>query len=218
MNQTSPTPFDRRSPRGAPRPLPLVAASVTCALLGHKVHHTRIAKNSETPCERCGTAILDSDKTTSRVAHTLSCFFGWHHYIPVGMRADHNEYVCERCGHPLLFKLAFDPYAERNQFKKKVNYLCGLFGHRVHVVETGSLTTEYACGCGHSFIREPKDLTVIRHPPACVMLGHVITFNQTRSEWVEYVCLRCGHPFSFKLDSRAALESNSGASSACMNM
>jgi DNA-directed RNA polymerase subunit RPC12/RpoP len=212
VNPTSPIPFDRRSHSDAPHCLPLVAASVRCALLGHKVHHTRIAKNSETICKRCGAAILGSGQTLSRVAHTLSCFFGWHHYIPVGRRADHNEYVCERCGHPLLFKSAFDPYSRHNQFKKKVSYLCGLFGHRVHVVETGSRTTEYACRCGHSFIKEPRGLTVIRHPPACVMLGHVITFNQTRSEWVEYVCLRCGHPFSFKLASSA------GASSACMNM
>lgn len=218
VNPTSPISFGRRSPLGAPHGLALVAASVRCALLGHKVHHTRIAKDSETLCVSCGTAILDSGQTPSRVAHTLSCFFGWHHYIPVGRRADHNEYVCERCGHLLLFKSAHDPYAEHLQFKKKVNYLCGLLGHRVHVVETRSQITEYACRCGHSFIKETESLTVIRHPPACVMLGHLISFNQTRSEWVEYVCLRCGHPFSFKLAASAEVKSNSGASSACMNM
>src|SRR6185503_20751917 len=181
--------------------LPVVGAPAICTLLGHKVHHTTIANDSATRCARCGVAILDRGHGVSRVAHTLSCFFGWHHYVAVARRAAHNEYVCERCGHPLLFELARDPYSSHAKFKKKVNYLCGLLGHRVHVVETGSKTTEYACRCGHSFVKTEKALTLIRHPLTCVVLGHVITFNQTRSDWVEYVCLRCGHPFSFKLAS-----------------
>ena len=186
--------------------MPVVGASATCKLLGHKVHHTTIAKDSATRCVRCGTAILDRGHGVSRVAHTLSCFFGWHHYIAVASRAAHNEYVCERCGHPLLFELARDPYSSHDKFKKKVNYLCGLFGHRVHIVETGSKTTEYACRCGHSFVKTQKALTLIRHPPTCVVLGHFLTVNEIRGEWTEYVCIRCGHPFCFRLATCGQLE------------
>jgi DNA-directed RNA polymerase subunit RPC12/RpoP len=45
----------------------------------------------------------------------------------------------------------------------------------------------------------------------CVVLGHYITINDTRGEWAEYVCLRCGHPFCFKLNAyelEPDLESN----------
>jgi DNA-directed RNA polymerase subunit RPC12/RpoP len=187
------------SPISVTRMLPVAAASTRCALLGHKVHNTRISNDSVTPCVRCGAAILDRGQAVSRVSHTLSCFFGWHHYVAVASRAGHNEYVCGRCGHPLLFESARDPYSSHDKFKKKVNYVCGLLGHRVHVVQTGSKATEYACRCGHSFLKAQRELTVIRHPLACVVLGHFVTINEIRGEWTEYVCLRCGHPFCFKL-------------------
>src|SRR5262245_22686666 len=116
------------------RRLPVARFSAKCALLGHKVDHTRIARRSITRCVRCGAAILDDGPTASRVAHTLSCFFRWHHYIACDKRAQHNEYVCERCGHTLLFELTSDPCSSHNKFKKKVDYICGLLGHRVHVV------------------------------------------------------------------------------------
>ena len=181
---------------------PVAGISARCSLLGHKVDHTTIKQDNSTSCVRCGDAILDRGPTVSRVAHTLSCFFGWHHYLAVGMRAGHNEYVCERCGHSLLFELTSDPYSRHYTFKKKVDYICGLVGHRVHVVEPGSKATEYACRCGHPFIKAQGALRVIRHPLTCVVLGHLVKINQTRGEWTEYVCLRCGHPFCFRLASR----------------
>jgi DNA-directed RNA polymerase subunit RPC12/RpoP len=199
VNQSSPTIMTPM--------LPIVGASAICTLLGHKVHHTTIAKDSATRCARCGVAILDPGHSVSRVAHTLSCFFGWHHYVAVARRAAHNEYVCERCGHPLLFELARDPYSSHDKFKKRVNYACGLLGHRVHVVETGSETTEYACRCGHSFVKAQKALNVIRHPLTCVVLGHFVTVNEIRGEWTEYVCIRCGHPFCFRIARSGPLES-----------
>lgn len=173
--------------------------SAKCTLLGHKVDHTRITPKARTPCVRCGAAILDQGPTASRVAHTLSCFFGWHHYVACAKRAQHNEYVCERCGHTLLFELHSDPHSSHNKFKKKVDYLCGLLGHRVHVVRKDSKITEYACRCGHPFVKAQADLNMIRHPMSCVVLGHYIAINDTRGPWAEYVCLRCGHPFCFKL-------------------
>lgn len=179
--------------------LPVATASAACSLLGHSVDHTTIGGSGYTPCARCGVAILNLDNSVSRLAHMLSCFFGSHHYTGLAQRAGHNEYVCERCGHPLLFELARDPYSRHNKFNKRVNYGCGLFGHRVHVVTTGLQSTEYACRCGHSFIKEKKGLNVVRHPLKCVMMGHLVTINEIRGEWAEYVCLRCGHPFCYKL-------------------
>ncbi|HET8671449.1 MAG TPA: hypothetical protein VFM05_12720, partial [Candidatus Saccharimonadales bacterium] len=133
------------------------------------------------------------------------------HYVALGKREQHNEYVCEKCGHSLLFELGSDPHSSYNKFKKKVNYLCGLMGHRVHVVKTDSKATEYACRCGHPFLKTQSALEVIRHPMRCVVLGHYVTVNDTRGEWVEYVCLRCGHPFCFRLTAyelEPDLESN----------
>lgn len=190
------------------RMLPVARASVRCALFGHKVHHTRIDGDACTPCARCGTTILDQGDSVSRIAHTLSCFFGKHNYVPIATRAAHHEYVCEKCGHSLLFEFARDPYARHGKFKKRVSYGCGLFGHRVHVVTAGPKATEYACLCGHSFVKAQRALTVIRHPPACVLLGHFVTGNEIRGDWAEYVCRRCGHPFYFRLAAFGRVESD----------
>ena len=45
------------------------------------------------------------------VRHTVACFVKGHTYIRTGARPGHNEYVCIRCGHTLLFELDRDPYA-----------------------------------------------------------------------------------------------------------
>jgi hypothetical protein len=55
-----------------------------------------------------------------------------------------NTCVCTQCGHPLLFDAEHDPYAASPTFKKKVRYLCGLFGHRVRHVATRDGFEEYA--------------------------------------------------------------------------
>lgn len=173
---------------------------VRCALFGHKVRHTRIEGGNGAACVRCGAAILDLGNGVSRVAHTLSCFFGSHHYAQLATREAHREYLCERCGHPLLLRTTNSPPAG-GTFRKRVSYGCGILGHRVHVVKAGSKSTEYACLCGHSFVKTKAALTVIRHPVACVMLGHLVGLNEIRGGWAEYVCRRCGHPFCFALSS-----------------
>jgi len=197
------------SPTAINSSLPVATASAVCTLLGHRVHHTRIDEEFRTRCVRCDAPILGGNESASRVAHTLSCFLGWHHYVPVARRAAHNEYVCERCGHPLLFAVARDPYSSDSKFKKKVNYGCGLFGHRVHVVRTETDMTEYACRCGHSFVKRQSDLTVIRHPLACVLMGHLVSINEIRGGWAEYLCLRCGHPFCFRLANNELIRKTS---------
>jgi transposase-like protein len=99
---------------------------------------------------------------------------------------------------------------------------CGLFGHRVRRVATRDGFDEYACHCGHSFLKEDKpsafapgasafasatadksadkkglSLQKIRHPAVCVVSGHYIHFLAKRAGFSEYVCQNCGHPFCF---------------------
>jgi DNA-directed RNA polymerase subunit RPC12/RpoP len=150
-------------------------------------------------CTRCGVALLDDDGRSVRIGHTLSCFLRHHTYQEVVRRNGHTEYACVRCGHPLLFRSDADPYAGRGTagFKKKVRYLCGLFGHHVHAVTERDGGTEYACHCGHSFVHQPRRRTVVRHPLVCVLLGHWVSFVGRRAAFSEYACGTCGHPFLF---------------------
>ncbi len=87
-----------------------------------------------------------------------------------------------------------------------MRYLCGLFGHRVRHVTTRDGFEEYACFCGHSFLKElsafaqgaSADHTQkIRHPMICVVSGHFSHFMAKRGGYVEYVCRNRGHPFCF---------------------
>ena len=178
---------------------------LSCAVWGHHVdnHVFKAATGHGRHC-RCGAEYLAEDRSLTRVRHTLSCFLGKHHYEKLADRDGCHEYVCTQCGHPLLFDAEHDPYAASTTFKKKVRYLCGLFGHRVRHVATRKGFEEFACHCGHSFLKEtagPKGPAplhkVIRHPAICVMSGHFIHFLAKRGGFAEYVCVNCGHPFCF---------------------
>src|SRR5688572_4794274 len=46
--------------------------------------------------------------------------------------------------------------------------------------------------------RRSRLLHLVRHPLRCVLLGHWISFVETRGAFSEYVCRTCGHPFWFK--------------------
>jgi hypothetical protein len=167
-----------------------------CRILGHAVDNRVFRESSERVC-RCGCAILPRDGTETHVRHTLSCFFGGHRYRRLAVRDGHHEYLCEQCGHPLLFEQDRDPYAGSDSFEKKVRYLCGLFGHRVHRVGERHRLTEYACFCGHSFLRSQVSMTLVRHPPSCVASGHAVAFLERRGGHDEFLCRRCGHTFGF---------------------
>lgn len=180
---------------------------LSCAVWGHHVdnHAFRASGTDHRRC-RCGTHYLAEDRSITRVRHTLSCFLGKHGYEKLGDRDDCHEYVCTQCGHPLLFDAEHDPYAATTTFRKKVRYLCGLFGHKVRHVSTRDGFEEYACFCGHSFLKEiykhgqsSPDPKVIRHPAICVISGHFIHFLTRRGGYAEYVCVNCGHPFCFAL-------------------
>jgi DNA-directed RNA polymerase subunit RPC12/RpoP len=112
-------------------------------------------------------------------------------------RDGHHEYACVQCGHPLVFAADHDPYAASGEFKKKVRYLCGLLGHRVHRVTSRDGYVEHACHCGHSFLKDEGPRNVIRHPLICVAAGHFVQYIDSRAGYAEYVCRNCGHPFCF---------------------
>ena len=172
---------------------------LSCALWGHHVDNHRFLRDSGRVrrCQ-CGSDYLPEDQSHTRVRHTLSCFLGRHTYERLSNRDGHHEYVCVQCGHPLLFRAENDPYARRARFGKKVRYLCGLFGHRqVHLVAARDGFQEYACACGHTFLKTDAALSRITHPIVCVLSGHFISFVARRHGYSEYVCRNCGHPFCF---------------------
>lgn len=170
---------------------------ISCTLFGHKVSNVAFAKNRG-PDRHCGCGVdyLDPREET-RVAHTVSCFVFGHNYVRIAERAGHNEYVCRQCGHPLLFKIGQDPYASHDAFKKKVRYLCNLFGHSVHHVAARHECNEYACDCGHSFLKKESGRSVVKHPLICLFAGHYLRFTERRGAYDEYLCRNCGHTFYF---------------------
>ncbi len=154
---------------------------MACRLWGHHVDNRsfREKTGSQRSC-RCGERYLRTDGSHTRVRHTLSCFLGHHTYVRIADRDGHHEYVCLQCGHPLMFGEDGDPYGATEEFKKKVRYLCGLFGHRVHRVTSRDGFVEYACHCGHSFLKEEGPIQVIRHPVICVAAGHFVRYERSR--------------------------------------
>lgn len=174
---------------------------VSCSLFGHAVDNHRFQAEAPEKTCGCGQAILSEDGSSTRTRHTLSCFFRHHTYLRVGARNGHNEYMCQQCGHPLLFTLDDDPYVLAGRFNKRVRYLCNLFGHRSHVVTERAGLTEYACGCGHTFLRRARGLSLVTHPPACAVLGHFVRFVERRGGYSEHACLNCGHTFGFATSS-----------------
>jgi DNA-directed RNA polymerase subunit RPC12/RpoP len=175
-----------------------VVTRMNCAVWGHAVDNRvfRSAHRGSRKC-RCGARYLSEDGTVTRVRHTLSCFLRHHTYVLLAKRHGHHEYVCVRCGHPLVFAAAADRFANRDVFDKKVRYACGLFGHRVHRVTERDGFVEYTCFCGHSFLKDDDVGPKVRHPLICFFTAHRIRFVSRRAGHAEYVCRDCGHPFCF---------------------
>jgi DNA-directed RNA polymerase subunit RPC12/RpoP len=132
-----------------------------------------------------------------RIGHVVSCFLLGHEYKILGTRHEHREYVCIYCGHPLLFRAGRDRSFHERKLVKCVKYFCNLFGHRAHEVCDRNGFTEYACNCGHSFLKKEKGLLSIQHPLVCTFRGHLISRVEERSGLIEYVCRNCGHTFCF---------------------
>ena len=171
---------------------------LSCFFFGHKVDN-RVFEVNEDAIKKCpcGRVFLQKDGSETRICHTVSCFLLGHPYQRVGERNGHNEYVCLVCGHPLLFKTSIDLYGRQGSFKKKVRYLCNLFGHDVHEVTSRGGYVEYSCSCGHSFLKPERGLKVVRHPPICTLIGHLVCFVESRGGYSEFLCRHCGHTFCF---------------------
>ncbi len=169
-----------------------------CALFGHHVDNLAF-EASQTGARhcRCGEEFLHEDCAVTRIRHNVSCFLFGHRYVMTGERDGHHEYVCFPCGHPLLFEKGRDPYVRRKRFSKKVRYLCNLFGHRVRRVAQRRGLTEYACDCGHSFLKREQHAEVVKHPLTCLFAGHSVRFVERRGSFAEYLCGHCGHTFCF---------------------
>ena len=94
--------------------------------------------------------------------------------------------------------IACDPYRECSVFTKKVRYLCNLFGHKVHQVTNRSSFAEYACDCGHSFLKRRTGMVMVNHPLVCLLAGHFVQFVEMRNGHAEFLCRNCGHTFCFE--------------------
>ncbi len=169
-----------------------------CILFGHHVNNRAFGENREAHRRcRCGEEFLREDRAVTRIAHVLSCFFLGHTYLKACERDCHHEYVCSRCGHPLLFKSEESPYARKGGFKKRVRYLCNLSGHSVHTVTERHGLVEYACFCGHSFLKAERHRARVTHTLVCFVAGHFVHFVERRNGYGEYLCRYCGHTFCF---------------------
>jgi hypothetical protein len=175
-----------------------VLARASCLIWGHAVDNRVFSASDRVNRRcRCGRDYLAEDGTFTRVRHTLSCFLRHHTYVRLTDRQGHHEYVCVRCGHPLVFDAREDRFAKRSTFDKKVRYACGLVGHRVHRVTERDGFIEYTCFCGHSFLKSQRAGQKIRHPLICFFTAHRIRFVSRRRGYAEFVCRDCGHPFCF---------------------
>lgn len=189
-----------------------------CRIFGHRFVNRSLPEtpDGEKLC-LCGEPLLRADGAPVHVRHNLACFLGGHSYTKIGARADHCEYVCRACGHPLLERES-SPQARQESFHKFVRHRCGWFGHVVHEVAERCGLTEYACHCGHSFLLEAQGLKQVRHPLVCVLTGHRISLLTRRDEQLEFRCRDCGHPFcladgtgQFHRPSATKLSDSSGA-------
>lgn len=179
---------------------------LSCRIWGHVVDNAVFSRapGAVRRC-RCGVEYLPEDGRTTHVRHTLSCFLRHHTYVRLTDRGGVHEYVCVRCGHPLVFPAGSDRFEGKPRFTKKVRYACGLLGHRVAAVASRQGFVEYACHCGHSFLKHAGGERKIRHPLLCFFRAHRIRFVTHREGYAEYVCDDCGHPFCFVKEPRGSV-------------
>ena len=103
---------------------------LSCTLWGHVVDNEVFSYNHDRArrCRQCGLRYLDEDGTRTHVRHTVSCFLRHHTYVRLTDRDGIHEYVCVRCGHPLVFPPVSDRFAERTRFTKRSGICAGFSG------------------------------------------------------------------------------------------
>ena len=175
-----------------------VFRNVICSLFGHRHGNEKFAgaMSYPTTCS-CGMLILQENEVETRIRHIPSCFLLGHSFTKIGERNGHYEYCCHSCGHPLLIKKDCSSYHNLNSLQKRPRYVCGFFGHKVHKVIERNGYTEYACACGHSFLKAERDVVEVKHPLICLFAGHFVRFVEKRGENSEYLCRNCGHTFYY---------------------
>lgn len=196
------SPFNRRRLENRKAVAKRVYQGVICPLFGHRPQSGQM----DTPWPpspkmcRCGTDILGHE-TETRLRHVPDCFLKGHTCVKIDNRDGHHEFMCSSCGHPILIEEERSGYAGKRSMHKRQRYLCSVFGHRVHEVTKRDGMTEYACGCGHSFLKSKDDLTEVKHPLVCLFSGHFVTHLARREGYSEYLCRNCGHTFYFGSES-----------------
>jgi DNA-directed RNA polymerase subunit RPC12/RpoP len=174
-----------------------VYRDLICPLFGHRPVSPGFENlpNTGNLC-RCGSDIL-GEETETRLRHVPDCFLKGHTCMRLDNRDGHHEFVCSSCGHPILIEEERTKYSKLRSLHKKQRYLCSVFGHQVHKVVDREGMTEYACRCGHSFLKTQNDLGEVKHPMVCLFSGHFVTFLAHRGDYAEYLCRNCGHTFYF---------------------
>ena len=161
-----------------------------CGVMGHRIDHLGERRVASThPTCLCGKVILGTGLT--HIGHVFGCAVNGHRLTRLRRRAHGDEYVCQRCAHPILL-----PTRGPAVTQKAIDWACGMRGHRVVAVGSWKGFVEHACGCGHPFLLEGRN-TVVRHPAACVLAGHMVEQVGRRGRHAVYRCNRCGHPFYF---------------------
>lgn len=172
--------------------------AVICSLFGHRSGNLKFGspQSGSKQCS-CGLRILQENNAETRIRHVPSCFLLGHNFTKIGERNGHYEYGCRSCGHPLLIETARGSYTNVNSLHKRPRYVCGFFGHKVHKVIERNNFIEYACHCGHSFLKAQNDMIEVKHPIICLFAGHFVRFVGRRGNNPEYMCRNCGHTFYY---------------------
>ena len=165
-----------------------------CSVMGHRIDHLgERASHRAHPACLCGGRILRNG-TTTHIGHVFACARHGHELRLVRQRAGLDEFVCDRCAHPMLLA---SPRAKTRMRRKPIDWVCGIRGHRVMAIGRWRGYVEQACGCGHPFLLEART-EVVRHPAQCVLVGHSVKRLGRRGRHDVFRCERCGHPFYFE--------------------
>jgi predicted RNA-binding Zn-ribbon protein involved in translation (DUF1610 family) len=120
--------------------------------------------------------------------------------ILFGHSVDNSRFGCDARGSSrvcLCGSAYLQNGGEETRIRHTVSCFTNLFGHRVHAVTERAGFSEYACECGHNFLKRAQRLKRVTHPLICPLVGHFVSHVEQRGSYGEYVCRNCGHTFLF---------------------